>query len=402
MKKDFDKISYAIDSSRTDMIKTMSEMISIKAVSAKSGGKGESERAGYLESVLKGWGIQARRYSYKDETGTERPSLVASIGKCKSTIWIVAHIDTVAEGDISLWSTDPFKAHIDGDMIYGRGTNDDGQAVISSMYAMKALKDSEIELGYNYGLVLAANEEEGSAYGMQKLMLEGIFAEGDMFVVPDWCTADGSAIEIGEKGMLWLKITVDGKQAHASTPEEGKNAFRYMVRFLGRVDELLHNKYTKENRLFRPDYSTFEMTKHEKNVDSINILPGRDVAYIDSRVLPEYKLDEVMDDVKSVASSDEFRDVKITIDVVNREDPAPVTSSDAEIVKMLAGALEDLRGIKPELVGIGGGTCAAFPRKGGMQAATWMTGDEVAHRPNEYAKISDMVNDAKVLAYLFV
>ena len=75
MKKDFDKISYTIDSSRTDMIKTMSEMISIKAVSAKSGGKGESERAEYLESVLKGWGIQARRYSYKDETGTERPRM---------------------------------------------------------------------------------------------------------------------------------------------------------------------------------------------------------------------------------------------------------------------------------------------------------------------------------------
>ena len=402
MKQDFSKISGAIDSSKADMLKAMSGMISIKAVSAKSGGKGESERAMYLESMLGSWGIPAKRYSYRDDTGTERPSLVARIGENRRTIWIVAHIDTVSEGDRSLWNTDPFKASIDQDRVYGRGTNDDGQAVISGMYAMKALKDSGSALKYNYGLVLAADEEEGSVYGMQKLMHEDIFSRDDMFVVPDWCTPDGSAIEVGEKGMLWLRITVDGKQAHASTPAEGKNAFRHMARFLVRVDELLHRKYTKQNPLFRPEYSTFEMTKHEKNVDSINILPGKDVAYIDSRVLPEYSLDEVIGDVRSVASSDEFKEVKIAVDIVNREDPAPVTSGDAEIVRMLAGALEDLRGTKASLTGIGGGTCAAFPRKAGMQAATWMTGEEVAHRPNEYAKVSDMVNDAKVLAYLFI
>ncbi len=402
MKSSFEPLSRAIDAQKGEMVKTLSEMIAIKAVSTKSGGEGETARADFLEAILNKWGLKVKRYTYKDDVSVKRTSLVSKLGNRERTIWIIGHIDTVAEGDRSLWKTDPFKASVVGDRIYGRGANDDGQSVVSGMYALKVLKESGLEPKYNYGLVLAANEEEGSKFGMQMLMKEKLFGKGDMFIVPDWGKPDGSAIEIGEKGLLWLKLTVTGKQAHASAPADGVNAFRYMIRFLGQVDERLHKKYTKRNPLFGPDYSTFEMTKHEKNVDSTNILPGKDVAYIDCRVLPDYKLDEVLSDVKEIAAKEEFRQVKIEIDIVNREDPAPLTDKDSQIVKMLSEALVDLHGIDAKLVGIGGGTCAAFPRKAGMQAAVWSTIEEIAHQPNEFAKISDMVSDAKILAYIFV
>ena len=55
----------------------------------------------------------------------------------------MSHIDTVTEGDVNLWKTDPFKAVIKNGNMYGRGTMDDGQPVISSMYALKALKESK-------------------------------------------------------------------------------------------------------------------------------------------------------------------------------------------------------------------------------------------------------------------
>ncbi len=404
MKAGFDRISDEIDSSKTEMVKTLSKVISIKSVSAKSGGTGETDRANFLESVLKNWGIKTKRYTYKDDTSTDRPSIVARIGESERTIWIVAHIDTVSEGDLSAWKTDPYKAAIVGDKVYGRGTNDDGQAIISGMYALRALKESKAILRYNYGLVLVANEEEGSTYGMQKLMKEGIFAKQDMFVVPDWGRTDGSYAEIGEKGVLWVKITIEGEQTHASTPQNGKNAFRYMIHLLDQVDRLLHKKYAKRNKLFNSDRSTFEMTKHEKNVDSVNILPGKDVAYIDCRVLPGYRFDDVVRDIKSVASRKEFRPVKITIETPQRQGPAPITKKDSEIIKLLARSLKDLRGIDLKFEGIGGSTIAAYPRMAGMQAIVWLTADEdkLAHVPNEYAKISDMVNDAKALAYLFV
>ncbi len=402
MQEDFAIVGRTIEGYRQDVIEKMSRMIGLMAVSPVSGGKGEAERAGFLEDMLQSFGFGVERYDYNDETGTVRPNLVTRFGDADSTIWFVGHMDTVSEGDRSLWKTDPFTAAVRGDLVYGRGAEDNGSGVMASIYALRALKESGIRLRYNFGLALVSDEELGSRFGMAKLIHEGIFDSKDMFVVPDWCTKDGSMIEIGEKGMLWLKITVTGVQVHASTPDEGKNAYRYAIMFLSELDRMLHSKYASRNKIFSPDVSTFEMTKHEKNVDSVNIIPGTDISYMDCRILPEYKVDDVLRDVIELSKSGEFDGVQIKIEEFNREDPAPATDPDSEIVKLVAFAIEELRGIKPGTVGIGGGTVAAFTRKAGMQTAVWGTGGEMAHQPNEYVDIKDVLSDAKVFARIVV
>jgi len=55
-------------------------------------------------------------------------------------------------------------------------------------------------------------------------------------------------------------------------------------------------------------------------------------------------------------------------------------------------------GVEPRPVGIGGGTCANFFRLAGMDAYVWQTIEELAHQPNEYCVIDNLVNDAKVYA----
>ena len=49
-------------------------------------------------------------------------------------------------------------------------------------------------------------------------------------------------------------------------------------------------------------------------------------------------------------------------------------------------------------MGIGGGTVAALVRRQGHSAAVWFTVDNVEHAPNEYSKVSNMVEDARVFA----
>jgi succinyl-diaminopimelate desuccinylase len=392
----------AISSYRDEMVNVLSEMVRIPAISPKSGGKGEEARALFLEEKLRSWGFTTQRYEYTDDSGFKRPSIVSKLGSAERTIWFVGHIDTVAVGDISLWKTDPFNPVEKDGRLYGRGVSDDGQSVVGIMFAARVIKEHAIHTKYNFGIVLAADEEVGSRYGMQKLMDEQIFRQGDMFVVPDSGNSKGSIIEVGEKGLLWVKIVIEGVQAHASIPEIGKNAFRYMCAFLEEADALLHEKYSKTNPLFQPSYSTFEMTKHEKNVDSVNIIPGKETFYIDCRVLPEYKLDDILADLRSIASSSKFSEVKISIESFVREDPAPPTNPDSEIVAKLASAIKETRGISPKAVGIGGGTCAAFARKRGFDAAVWCTEYDVAHMPNEYVIIEDMVADAKVFVSLMM
>ena len=181
MKKDFEKIGTIIESSSDELVETMSGMISIKSVSPLSGGEGEKERADYLEKKLASWGIGAVRYDYTDESGAVRSNIVAKYGNCNRTLWIVAHIDTVAEGEIGLWKTDPYSAVVKDGRIYGRGTNDNGQEVIAGMFALKALMESGAELKYNIGLALVADEEIGSRYGIQKLLDEPVFDGSGLF-----------------------------------------------------------------------------------------------------------------------------------------------------------------------------------------------------------------------------
>jgi len=387
-----------LEQHKQEMAQVLANAISIKAIAPESGGEGEAKKAEYLQKLLESWGISTSRFEYKDKYGFARPNIVAKLGSCKRTIWLISHMDTVSEGDISLWKTDPFKGVIREGKVFGRGSNDDGQAVISSIYALRALKETRQKLAYNLGVVLTAGEETGSEYGIKRLVNENIFSKNDLFIVPDFGAPKGDQADVAEKGVLWVRISVMGKQVHASMPEEGVNAYRYAIRFLSRVDDYLHKKYKAHDSKFLND-STFELTKHEKNIDSINIIPGKDVSYIDCRILPQYTTGQVLNDIKRIAASREFAPAKIKVEVVNREE-AQKTSEKSEVFVLLANALKTLRNIKLKPIGLGGGTDAKPIRKKGMPAIAWSTQYDVAHQPNEFAVIDFMVEDAKVFAYI--
>ena len=383
-------------SARSDLIRTASNMLAIKAISPASGGTGEARRADYLEGVLRSWGLKPKRYDYIDEYKAKRSNLVVKYGGRQKTLWILAHTDTVAEGDLGLWKMDPFKAVVKNGRIYGRGAQDNGQGVLSSMYALKSLLGKSLK--YSYGLVLAADEELGSRYGVQRLLKEHIFKKGDMFVVPDWESSGGSKIEIAEKSMLWLKVTVTGKQVHASTPEKGLNAFREAAKFALEVDAYMHEHYVKRSKMF-PMGSTFEMTKHEKNVDSVNIIPGKEVFYFDFRVVPDYKLSHVVADVGRIARR---YAAKIDVDVMPEKQESKPTAPNAEIVRVLQSSIKRTLNADARVVGIGGGTIGAFLRNAGFDVAVWGMGDDIAHQPDEYARISDIESEIAVFSDIFL
>ncbi len=387
-----------VESFREDMVKTMCDLIEIKAISPDSGGEGELDKAEYLMKLLDGFEVE--RFDAKDERakGGVRPNIVARIdGESERTIWIVSHMDVVPEGDVALWKTPPFKAVVEDGKIYGRGAEDNNQAIVSSLFAGKAI----MEFGtpkLSYGLAFVSDEETGSRFGIQHLLRQGVFKEGDLIVVPDAGNEKGDEIEIAEKSILWLKFKVHGIQSHASTPK--LNACRRAMEFMLELDRVLHSRFDARNSLFSPPYSTFEPTKREKNVDNVNTIPGLDVSYMDCRILPEYDVDEVLNVVNEVRRKFEKRDGKpIEVEVVQKES-SPPTDENSEVVLRLKRAIKLARGVDAKVVGIGGNTCAAFFRKAGFPTAVWGTFLGNAHQPNEFCLIDNMVNDAKVFAIL--
>ncbi len=385
------------DYNKNEMLKTYSKLIPIKSISPDSGGRGESKRADFLEKLLRGWGLNPRRYDYIDSNKVKRSNVVVKYGKKDKTIWILAHIDTVSEGDINLWKTNPFKAVIKNGKIYGRGSEDNGGGIISGLYSLKSMLGKENQLRYNYGLVLAADEETASRYGIQELLKERIFGKADMFIVPDAGNPSGDEIEIAEKSILWLKFSVIGKQVHASRPTIGINAFMEGAGFGLEVCEFLNRKYNKRMKPFATP-STFVMTKHEKNVDSINIIPGKEVFYIDCRILPNYRISDILNDINRLKRN---CNAKVTVEVVQEEQAPRPTNPNSEIIRILKAAIKKKLRLRARLVGIGGGTIAAYLRKRGYDAVVWAIESEMAHQPNEYAKIDNIKNMISIFNEIF-
>ena len=399
-------ISKTIKENKQQIINSMLELLAIPAISPTSGGKGELERAKYLEKLLYSFGAKVKRYEYKDENGIIRPNLISTLDfeTNKRRIWLVAHIDTVAPGDLSLWKTDPFKPYEKEGKIFGRGSSDNGQDLIASIFAFKIVLQNIKNSSYAFGIALVADEEMGSTYGIQKLLKEDIFKKDDLILVPDAGDEKGIWIEVAEKGMLWLRFTIQGKQVHASIPDNGTNAYQYSMSFLYALREELLKKFNLKNKIFSPDYSTFELTKHELNVESINIIPGTEISYMDCRILPVYNLDVIIEFIEKKAK--EFtiknKEIKIIIDVVNREDAAPETNANSELVLLLSKKLPYIIKEKPKIIGIGGGTCAAFFRKANIDAVAWSIDNQMAHQIDEYCFVDSIIKDTELFISLFI
>jgi succinyl-diaminopimelate desuccinylase len=407
-KEELTKLYDTIEDYRDIMVKTLGDLIKIPAINPRSGGTGEVAKANFLKELISDFGFDTiEQIDVPDDSSPDkiRPNIIAKVngsGDSPKNIWIVVHIDIVPEGDLKLWDSDPFEPVVKEGKIIGRGTEDNGQEMVASLFAVKALYKSGIKPKNNINIALVADEELGSKFGITPLIEKGLFKEDDLIIVPDGGNPEGTMMEVSEKSIMWLRVRTVGKQTHGSLPEKGINAHKAAMKLGVKLDKELHSKYSNKDELFLPPISTFEPTKKEGNVPNINTIPGDDVFYMDCRILPDYDPEEVYTTVLEIAGSiEQETGAKFEFEKPQYDPAAPPTPPDSPIVLELKRAIEGVYKIKPYAGGIGGGTCAAIFRRAGYPAVVWSKIDDTAHSPNEYVIIDNMINDAKVYAALF-
>ncbi|MDI3483367.1 MAG: succinyl-diaminopimelate desuccinylase [Candidatus Methanomethylophilaceae archaeon] len=392
------RIFQRIDNWRDEMIDSLMRMIRIPALGPMNGGQGEGERADMVQTLLQGFD-SIRRLDAEDVC--PRPNIVAQKGEGEEGIvWIVSHLDTVPPGDLSAWRRSPWDPFIEEGRIYGLGAEDDGQAIISSIYAARAVDLPECPRR-GIGLAIVSDEETLSLKGIQYLIDKGVFGDKDIFIVPDWGLPDGSMVEVAEKHLIWLSLTVHGRQVHASRPEDGLNAVRVGSELMIDILDRLESEYGDKDPLFVPSVSTFEPTRRESTVDNINTVPGRDRFFFDIRLLPRYDPEELVSFVNKIADMHAVKTgAKIEVEVVQLTKSGRPSGIDSEGYYALAEAIREVHGVEPKAVGIGGGTCANFFRLRGWDAYVWQSSEGKVHRPNEYCLIENLVDDAKTFALM--
>ncbi|WP_455367805.1 M20 family metallo-hydrolase [[Eubacterium] cellulosolvens] len=335
-----------------------------------------------------------------------RPNLVAKFygDKRDQTLWIVTHIDVVPPGDSKLWRTNPFKMCYKNRKLIGRGVEDNQQELVASVLAAKALRDLKITPKCNLGLVMVSDEETGSEKGLQYILKQhkNVFSKSDLFIVPDFGNPEGTMIEVAEKTILWLKFEVIGRQAHGSRPDLAINSHKISSYLITRLDTL-HTKFNLSDPLFDLPGCSFEPTKIESGVSNINTIPGRHIFYLDCRINPKIKVEKVLKEIMiRVNCVEKEYKVEIKVNPVYVNRAAPTTSPQSPVVKILSRSIKEVAGKIPTVVGLGGGTLAAFLRKEGFDAVVWSTIGETAHQPNEFCSIDNLINDAKVYLHMIL
>jgi succinyl-diaminopimelate desuccinylase len=406
---ELEKVFKKIEGYRDEIIDLQRDLTSRVALGPDNGGTGEHEKADYLKGRLNVLGpdyIEEIKAPDKRAKDGYRPNIIAIWGRDIGgpAAWVLCHMDIVPPGDLSLWEGDPYRVRIEGDRIIGRGVEDNQHGIVSSYFALKAIRESGVIFNKPVGLAFVADEETGSKYGLDYMLKDHseLFKDDDLIIVPDGGNEEGTMIEVAEKSMLWIKFTVTGRQCHASTPDKGNNSLYGAARLIVAL-EGLKKEYHLADDLFSPPISTFESTKIEANVPNINTIPGKDVFYVDCRILPCYQVEDILASAKDIAG-DLARelDLSIKIEQYYRQDAAGSTPAEAPVVKALSKAIREVKGLEARPMGIGGGTVAAFFRQAGLPAAVWITARDTAHQPNEYCFINDIIQDAKIFASVFL
>ena len=405
----FDAVQKRIDSYREAMIRMQIGLTAIPALSPENGGDGEWEKSRYLLANLRKLGFTVIREINAPDgrvTAGVRPNILVTVpGRDKNrTVWILTHLDIVPPGEMKFWDRDPYQGYVKNERVYGRGTEDNQQDLVASLFAARAFLEEGIVPESNIGLAFVSDEETASRWGLAYILRQesNPFRKTDLLVIPDSGNEEGTMIEVAEKSIYWLRFKTVGKQCHASKPELGKNAFLAASHLVVRLDEL-HRVLGAVDTLYHPPMSTFQPTKKEANVPNVNTIPGEDIFYLDCRILPQYPLQEVHRQVRGMADDVERRfDVRIEIEAVQEvQAPAP-TPGDAPVVLALQKAVRAVYRLQARPEGIGAGTVAAYFRREGYPAAVWCRIGQTAHQPNENCLIASMMGNAKVYAHLFL
>ena len=241
-----------IDQLFKDSVKILTDLIAFKTVS----GEDNNSLINYCDEILKKLG--ATSFKTFDEE-KKRVNLFATLKakkpNGKKPIILSGHTDVVPVS--KSWSTDPFKATIKGDKLYGRGACDmKGFIACTLAYApiySKSNLDRDIHFSFTF-------DEETACQGAP-LLIEEILKRG----IKDGICIVGEPTNMkiidGHKGTYEYTTHFKGLAGHGSAPHKGVNTIEYAARYINKlleIREILKTKTPKDS-VFDPPFTTLQI-----------------------------------------------------------------------------------------------------------------------------------------------
>ena len=319
------------------------------------------------------------------------------------------HFDVVPVG--FGWTRDPFAADVVDGRLFGRGSCDMKSGVAAAVFAVEAIRRAGIAHALPIEISGTVDEESGGFAGVGWLAEHRWISRErtKAVIIPEPFGVD--RVCIGHRGVYWFEVIAQGRIAHGSMPYLGINAVEGMSHLLDLIrDELGPALFGRVTTMpVVPDGSR-HATININGIDggqAVDEIPSPCVAdrcrvVFDRRFLPEEGLERTRAEIAAIVRKAQSRMPDVTFTIEDRLIFEPTrTPDDAPLIGALTNAIEQVTGKKASLVASPGTYDQKHvARIGGVtQCVAYGPGDlAMAHQPDEYCSVEDIVSCTKVLA----
>lgn len=412
-----DRLNAEIDARREDLVALTQDLLRIPTLNPP--GENYLEICEYLSIRLRDAGFTVELIRAHGTPGDSekypRWNVVARRegnrpGEC---VHFNSHIDVVDVGHG--WTKNPFGGELIDGKIYGRGACDMKGGLAASIVAAEAFLAVCPDFSGSIEISGTADEESGGYGGVAYLAERGYFSPERVqhVIIPEPLNKD--RICLGHRGVWWAEIETHGEIAHGSMPFLGDCAVRHMGAVLEEMEENLFPALAQK----RTDMPVVPEGARQStlNINSIHggqsegdedftglpspCVPDSCRVVIDRRFLLEEKIEDVQAEIKDILEGVEKKRENFRYDLKELHRVLPtMTDKDAPVVKTVAKAIAQTIGKEAEYV-VSPGTYDQkhIDRIGKLKnCIAYGPGIlDLAHKPDEYVGVEDMLDSAKVM-----
>lgn len=248
-----EKIRNYVNENKEQLFKTIQELVQIKSL---VGDEMEAQR--YMKKKYEEIGLDIHEFEPDYEKVSKHEAFIDSgvsfegrknlIGIYKGkdegrSLTLHGHVDVVPAEAENIWSIDPWAGDIKGNKLYGRGSADMKSGLVANWFALKTLIDLGYPIKGEVQLHSVIEEEAGGGGGALACLEEGYLTDGFITTEPH-----NLNMTISHAGVLYFRVKVKGRTAHAGLAHEGVNAISKMYKVYNALEKL--NEWRAENVRF--------------------------------------------------------------------------------------------------------------------------------------------------------
>jgi acetylornithine deacetylase len=313
------------------------------------------------------------------------------------------HTDVVPAGDTGNWRYPPWRGTIDNGRVYGRGAVDMKGGLCCALFAAKAIRDAGVRLDGRLVVESVSGEEDGGL-GTLAAVLCGYTADGAVIVEPTEL-----AVAPAQAGAINFRLTIPGLSAHGCVREEGVSAIeKFFPVYAALMDlerqrnaaahgrDALYARYALPYALCIGKVGAGDWAS---SVAESLLAEGRyGLAVGEDIAAAQHQFESA---VARAAQADEWlREHPPVVEWWGgRFEPAGIPA-DHPIAAAVAGAFGDVSGAAARLEGMTyGADMRLLVNLGNTPTVMFGPGNvRVAHRPDEFVPIADLVTVVRTLA----